>query len=66
MKDIDCINTLLFLFSYRYIDNRVFVSLANGELIIYSRDQGKSFQNPFSPITSLNINLIKFDVNENG
>lgn len=26
---------------FRYLDNRVFVSLANGDITIYSRDQGK-------------------------
>lgn len=27
--------------SYRYLDNKVFVSLANGEVIVYQREAGK-------------------------
>lgn len=30
----------MFHLHYRYLDNRVFVSLANGDITIYSRDQG--------------------------
>ena len=32
---------LIFLPFCRYFDNRVFVSLANGDITVYSRDQGK-------------------------
>lgn len=27
--------------SFRYLDNKVFVSLANGEVIVYQREAGK-------------------------
>lgn len=33
---------------FRYLDNRVFVSLANGELIVYSRDHRTSYATKFS------------------
>lgn len=33
---------------FRYLDNRVFVSLANGEIIVYSRDHRTSFATKFS------------------
>lgn len=36
-----CVFTvLLSLRPYRYLDNKVFVSLANGEVIVYQREAG--------------------------
>lgn len=43
--------------SRRYLDNRVFVSLANGELVIYSRDQSKHFKS-ITDIFQSNIYLL--------
>ncbi|XP_031626312.1 uncharacterized protein LOC116342734 [Contarinia nasturtii] len=40
------------IYSILYLDNRVFVSLANGELVIYSRDQNGTW-NTTSPQTIL-------------
>lgn len=41
-------------FSCRYLDNKVFVSLANGEVIVYQREAGnlecgamRTFSSPF-------------------
>lgn len=37
-------NSLLirpFMFDFRYLDNRVFVSLANGDICVYLRDNGE-------------------------
>ncbi len=34
---------LFFTFCYRYLNNKVYASLANGEVVIYSRDLRKFF-----------------------
>lgn len=34
---------LFILIYYRYLDNKVFVSLANGDITVYSRDHSKSY-----------------------
>jgi hypothetical protein len=33
-----------FCFCYRYLNNKVYASLANGEVVIYSRDLRKFFR----------------------
>jgi len=32
---------MLPMLSFRYLDNKVFVSLANGEVIVYQREAGE-------------------------
>jgi hypothetical protein len=34
---------VVFNFCYRYLNNKVYASLANGEVVIYSRDLRKFF-----------------------
>lgn len=36
-KKNNCVNLMYF----RYLDNKVFASLANGDLIVYKRDNGE-------------------------
>lgn len=45
---------LFILIYYRYLDNKVFVSLANGDITVYSRDHSKSY-----------INFIRKEKNKN-
>lgn len=43
---------------FRYLDNKVFVSLANGEVIVYQREAGELTSKNISIISHLIVNLV--------
>lgn len=38
---------MTFTLTYRYVENRVFASLANGDIVVYDREQSKLISNKF-------------------